>query len=95
MTRCVIRNYYSVVRKTQAQIVIGKFGGACRLAKLLRVSDSTVFRWTYPAAHGGTDGLIPVKALRRVLELAAAQQPPIVITAADLYPVSEVVEVAK
>lgn len=68
---------------TQADRVIAKFGSACKLAKLLKVCDSTVYRWTYPAANGGTDGMIPVKALRKVL--AAAKRAGIVITAQDLY----------
>jgi DNA-binding transcriptional regulator YdaS (Cro superfamily) len=72
--------------RTQAQVVIGKFGSACKLAKLLGVRDSTVYRWTYARANGGTDGIIPGAALRRVLELARQQVPPIVITAQDLYP---------
>lgn len=71
---------------SQAAIVIGKFGTACRLAKLLKCSDSTVYRWDYPKSHGGSDGMIPAKALRKILELAALQVPPVVITPADLYP---------
>lgn len=69
---------------TQAEIVISKFGKAGRLAKLLRVDRATVCRWTYPRANGGTDGMIPPKALRRVLELARSLN--INITPADLYP---------
>ena len=69
---------------TQAETVLAKFGGACRLAKLLGCSDSTVFRWTYPRANGGTDGIVPGKALRKVLAIAAARG--VVITAQDLYP---------
>lgn len=71
---------------TQAAIVIGKFGGACRLAKLLKCADSTVFRWMYAKADGGTDGIIPGKQLRRILDLAPKQVPPVSILAADLYP---------
>lgn len=73
-------------KKTQASVVIEKFGSACKLAKLLGVRDSTVYRWTYARANGGTDGIIPGPALRLVLTVAAAQVPPIVITAQDLYP---------
>lgn len=73
-------------KPTQASIVIGKFGTACKLAKLLKVCDSTVYRWDYPKAQGGSDGIIPGKALRRILELAAKQIPPVVITPSDLYP---------
>lgn len=72
--------------QTQADKVIGKFGSACRLAKLLGCEDSTVYRWTYPRANGGSDGMVPPKALRKILELASKQVPPIVITPTDLYP---------
>lgn len=71
---------------TQASVVIGKFGTACKLAKLLGVRDSTVYRWTYARANGGTDGIIPGPALRQVLQVAAACNPPILITPQDLYP---------
>jgi DNA-binding transcriptional regulator YdaS (Cro superfamily) len=78
-------NAISAGRKaTQAEVVIGKFGSACKLAKLLGVEDSTVYRWTYARANGGTDGIIPGPALRKVLEVAAASG--VVITAQDLYP---------
>lgn len=69
---------------SQAARVIAKFGGAIKLAKLLGVEESTVFRWDYPRSKGGTDGIIPGKSLRRVLQLA--QQQSISITPADLYP---------
>ncbi len=69
---------------TQADAVIAKFGNASRLARLLELAVSTVCRWTYPAANGGTDGLIPPKQLRRILALAPAHG--VAITANDLYP---------
>lgn len=69
---------------TQAARVIAKFGSACKLAKLLQVEDSTVYRWTYSKAQGGTDGIIPGKQLRRVLE--AAKLAGVVISPTDLYP---------
>lgn len=75
--------------RTQADVVVRKFGGANRLAKLLGVEPSTVYRWTYAKADGGTDGVIPGRRLRQVLALAPLQHPPVVITAADLYPVEQ------
>lgn len=69
---------------TQAEVVIGKFGSAHKLAKLLGCEESTVYRWTYPRANGGTDGIIPGRSLRRVLELAKSSG--IAITPHDLYP---------
>ena len=74
----------SARQRTQAEVVIEKFGGACKLAKLLGVADSTVFRWNYPRSQGGTDGIIPGKSLRKVL--AAAKLAGVVITSQDLYP---------
>jgi hypothetical protein len=53
-----------------AQIVIEKFGGPARIAELLKVDVSRVYRWTYPADRGGTDGLIPTKHQMRLLALA-------------------------
>jgi hypothetical protein len=69
---------------TQAEAVIALFGGAAILAAAVGKNESTVYRWTYSAADGGTDGIIPARALRAVL--AAAAQRGILITAADLYP---------
>lgn len=79
-------------RPTQAQLVIAKFGTACHLAKLLsahlgrKISDSTVYRWTYRKEDGGTGGLIPGASLRNILAMASKQKPPVIITRDDLYP---------
>ncbi len=75
-----------MIMSTQAEKVIAKFGSACQLAKILQVSDSTVYRWTYRREEGGTGGLIPGAALRKLLVAAAMQTPPIIITKDDLYP---------
>lgn len=71
--------------QTQAQIVIGKFGGEAKVAKLLHCARSTVYRWNYTRAEGGTNGMVPARALRRLLIIGPRLTPPVVITPADLY----------
>ena len=62
-----------------------KFGGHAELANALKLSLSTVYRWTYPpGVKRGTDGLIPVKHHERILK--AAMKRGLEITQADLYP---------
>lgn len=73
-------------RKTQAQVVIEKFGGEANVAKLLHVARSTVYRWNYARADGGTDGMVPTRALRRLLAMGPKLTPPVIILPADLYP---------
>lgn len=54
---------------TPAERIIEKFGGAAKLAELLQVDVSRVYRWTYPADRGGTGGLIPTKHQHRLIEI--------------------------
>lgn len=70
--------------KTQAQRVIEKFGGEAQVALALGLAPSTVYRWNYSKARGGSDGVIPSVRLRQLL--AVAQKKGITITAQDLYP---------
>jgi hypothetical protein len=55
---------------SQSTRIIGKFGGARRLAKLLGFEASRVYKWTYPRERGGTGGLIPAAVIPRVQVLA-------------------------
>jgi hypothetical protein len=83
-------------QRTQAERVIARFGGHRRLFNAMNLaydmglakkprSITQIYRWTYPKAQGGSDGLIPTAALRDVL--AAARVEGIVITPEDLFPV--------
>lgn len=43
----------------QAERIIQKLGGAHRVALIVNIDVSQVYRWTYSKSRGGTDGLIP------------------------------------
>lgn len=79
-----MNNETPIQKRTQAANVIAKFGSAKKLAEEIGKSPSTVCRWDYPEAKGGSDGVIPGPALRMVL--AAAKRLDIEITQDDLYP---------
>lgn len=53
-----------------ASLIIDKFGGPHALAALLGLHPVSVYRWTYPVAKGGTNGLIPTRHQDRLLMLA-------------------------
>lgn len=71
-------------RLSQAERVILKFDGARKLARAIGSDMSTVYKWTYPKAKQGSDGLIPSSAMRKVLQ--AARREGILLTAEDLSP---------
>lgn len=55
---------------TQAERVVSKFGNARKLAVLLELDPSTVYKWNMPVARGGTDGRIPSDKLERIMAIA-------------------------
>jgi hypothetical protein len=59
--------------ETPAARVISKFGGHKAVASAAGVDVSRVFRWTYPASRGGTDGVIPTRHQQRLLNEAHKQ----------------------
>lgn len=63
--------------------IVAKFGGVASLATALRLPHSTVLRWTYPRAKGGTDGEIPRKRWRQLLALA--EEKGVALSAADFF----------
>lgn len=71
---------------TQAHRIIAKFGGPRALARLLGYDASQVYRWTYRKDRysNGTNGVIPEKALRRILKLARVHG--VLLTQDDLDP---------
>lgn len=58
--------------KTPAELVIEKFGGHARVAEVLGVDVSRVYRWTYSSERGGTGGLVPQKHQAKLMEAAVA-----------------------
>lgn len=69
---------------TPAEIVIARFGSAQRVAEALGVHVSRVHRWTYPRERGGSDGIIPSRHHRPLLDAAKAAG--IKLKADDLIP---------
>ncbi len=65
-----------------ASILVRRCGGYQRLAEWCEVALHTVYRWTYPRARGGTDGLIPHRYHEVILKEAAAAE--IAVTQAEL-----------
>lgn len=68
----------------QAAKVVARFGGPAHLARVLGCNRSTVYKWLMPrGAHpGGTDGVIPTRALLRIRDIARAEG--VHLTDADL-----------
>ena len=69
---------------TPAEIVIARFGSAQRVAEALGVHVSRVHRWAYPRERGGSDGMIPSRHHRPLLDAAKAAG--IKLKADDLIP---------
>lgn len=55
-----------------AQRVIEKCGGHDVVAGWLKVSTTSVYRWTYPKDKGGTGGVIPQKHWQALIQKAAS-----------------------
>ena len=68
----------------QAMKIINRFGNARQLAKLIDTDPCNVYRWSYPREKGGTDGLIPTRAMGKVM--AAARINGVLLTIEDLTP---------
>ncbi len=52
--------------------IIQQFGGVKSLAHAINKDPATIYRWTYPKHKGGTGGLVPSPALKKIH--AAAQR---------------------
>lgn len=59
----------------QATKVAARFGGPAELARVLGVHRSTVYQWMMPrdARRGGTDGVIPTRALLKIRDVARGE----------------------
>ncbi len=86
----MIDPFSEVPVETQASRVIAKFGSPYKLVAAMKAVDgktraaSSIYRWGYPRSKGGSDGQIPTRALRLVMD--AARMEGIFIAAEDLYP---------
>lgn len=69
---------------TQAERVIAKFGGPTELSRILNYTLAAVCKWTYPRTKGGCHGLIPTRALDRILSTARLHG--VLLTEEDLKP---------
>lgn len=60
-----------------AASIVALFQGAPAVARITGRDPSRVYRWMLPAHKGGTDGEIPAKARRRLLEYAREHNIPL------------------
>lgn len=75
--------------QTQAERILLKFGGARRLAIVLKTmgrprDPATIYKWTYPRERGGTGGIVPTKVWTDIID--AARFDGIVLTMDDMDP---------
>lgn len=61
---------------TPAQNIIDKLGGAQAVADLLDLNVTSVHRWTYPKAKGGTGGHVPSRHQSALLSKANGKLKP-------------------
>ena len=69
---------YNLARK-----IADKFGGEAHLAKLIGYTRAQVYTWNAPFPSG-SDGLIPTRALHKILEIAPLEG--VFLTEKDLFP---------
>lgn len=55
-----------------AQTVIDKLGGATKVASIVGIHRTRVSSWRLPKTKGGTDGAIPQRHHRAILDYATA-----------------------
>lgn len=58
---------------TPAERIVQKFGGRDAFREKYKISESRLYRWTAPAAKGGTGGRVPSKHQQKLLDLARAE----------------------
>lgn len=73
-----------------AKGIIDKLGGADKVAEIAGCHVSNVYRWTYPKARGGTDGLVPNRYVGGLLSYARTHA--IALSAGDFFVVPEASE---
>ncbi len=70
-----------------ARTIIKSLGGARKVAHLLGVHRTAVYKWTWTKEKGGTGGLIPFNHARKVID--AAKECGLSLTADDFLPLDE------
>lgn len=68
---------------TSAEHIIRKCGGVQAVADLLGIDTTSVHKWKYPRARGGTDGRVPTGRQTELLRLARAAG--VDLTPADFF----------
>jgi hypothetical protein len=71
-------------RYGQADHLVDKFGGLPAVSRLVGQHPITIRKWSYPVAKGGQDGLVPRKALDKLLR--GAREEGVYLTEDDLAP---------
>lgn len=56
--------------ESQAERVIARFGGALETASAINYSLAAVYKWNAPRSKGGCQGLVPTRALERLMTVA-------------------------
>lgn len=67
-----------------AKTIIKMLGGEAAVSKITGTAYTAPYRWQHPRAKGGTDGLIPQRYHRTLLDAARAQNVP--LTPAHFFP---------
>ena len=70
-----------------AQSIIHQLGGAVKVAAIVEVDKSRVYKWCKPKTDGGTDGLVPSWHITKLLEFASKNG--ICLSAEDFFPAKE------
>lgn len=73
------------MHSNSAERVIRKCGGADAVAEMLGINSTSVHRWKYGRAKGGTDGRIPTSRQGELLE--KAKKAGVDLTPADFFDV--------
>lgn len=68
MTTC--RTNFNREPVSQAERVIARFGGPLETAKAIQYSLAAVYKWNAPRSRHGCHGLIPTRALERLMTVA-------------------------
>lgn len=71
------------VMETPAEAIIRKCGGHAAVAEICGVHVTRVYRWTYPKARGGSDGLVPTRHQGQLL--AGARQRGVNLSPDDFF----------
>lgn len=57
-------------KASQAERIIARFGGPIELAAAIQYSLPAIYKWNHPRSKHGCHGLIPTRALERIITVA-------------------------